>query len=591
MSQEPVNKLRSRSITRAASRDFALDLCPGLETPRRRKATTPWPPRPRSAGGEPREQSASPADSLEWDTLEDNVRLVPNPVVFGVTVNTVGDLRSLTRVITPEPDSDSDNDVFATPLGSKERLLIERQPLAHTSKSVLNKRMKKSELDKQLLDPSPATKLRRVSASESPLSPGSSTLIQEDNPGGESMNIEDTELEQDLVSGQIYTPGKGHSTPLKRAVIKRNLTTAYTSDAEAGPSSNPRETNPQGTNPRETNPRETKPRETNPQGTNPQGTKPPETKAVERRNLSSAVEKAAGVEAGSVQTGASAASTGGTRPGKATADTAAGSAQAGGSAGSTGGTRPGQATAEQQATATSTGEPRPSGTVQPQPAASGQLGQQIRSNTVEGEAAPVQPGSTAGDSCGRSQTAASSQLGTSKRRNPVEGEAASVQPGLTAGDSSGQKVNKAGPAPSIHRNMAERTLNYRVTVAEAIQFSLEEREEDEMLSWPDDYLREQVTAMNQTKTQLNAAMAALSVLDGENYRQRQEKDACQAKQVITKLVKEGLKIIKTRQDVLADYNRERTEVAAATSRIKKNRVDNQWPSELYGEQSHRPRAG
>ena len=183
MSQEPVNKLRSRSITRAASRDFALDLCPGLETPRRRKATTPWPPRPRSAGGEPREQSASPADSLEWDTLEDNVRLVPNPVVFGVTVNTVGDLRSLTRVITPEPDSDSDNDVFATPLGSKERLLIERQPLAHTSKSVLNKRKKKSELDKQLLDPSPATKLRRVSASESPLSPGSSTLIQEEvNP-------------------------------------------------------------------------------------------------------------------------------------------------------------------------------------------------------------------------------------------------------------------------------------------------------------------------------------------------------------------------------------------------------------------------
>ena len=410
------------------------------------------------------------------------------------------------------------------------------------------------------------------------------------------MNIEDTELEQDLVSGQLYTPGKGHSTPLKRAVIKRDLTTAYTSDAEAGPSTNPRETNPQGTNPRETNPRETNPRETNPQGTNPQGTnpretnpqgtnpretnpqgtKPPETKAVERRNLSSArcgqapVQPAPAVRAQARQQ---------LTPQPALPRQAAVQAA------------PGQATAEQQATATSTGEPRPSGTVQPQPAASGQLGQPIRSNTVEGEAAPVQPGSTAGDSCGRSQTAASSQLGTSKRRNPVEGEAASVQPGLTAGDSSGQKVNKAGPAPSIHRDMAERTLNYRVTVAEAIQFSLEEREEDEMLSWPDDYLREQVTAMNQTKTQLNAAMAALSVLDGENYRQRQEKDACQAKQVITKLVKEGLKIIKTRQDVLADYNRERTEVAAATSRIKKNRVDNQWPSELYGEQSHRPRAG
>ena len=378
-----------------------------------------------------------------------------------------------------------------------------RQPLAHTPNPALNKRKKTSELDKQLLDPSPAPKLRRVSLSESPerhahtteraedsfspLSPGSSTLVLEDTPRGDPMNVKGTKLAQELVSRQLYTPGKGHATPLKRAVIKRDLSTAYTSDAEAGPSTkpqgteavetNPRETNPQGTNPQETNPRETNPqgtkpvetnpRETNPRGTNPQGTKPLETKAVERRNLSPAVErrnlspaveKAAGIEVGSAQAGGSAPSTGGPHPGKAAAGVTAGSAQAGGSATSTGGTHSAQA----GATAPSTGGPGQ------QPAApSG-------SEAVQGGSQPT--GATA-----------SGKPGENQRRNPVEGNSESAvntscAPTAERGNTVQQNVNKDHPTPSISVNMTDPTvLKYRVTVAEAIQFSLEEQEDNEML--------------------------------------------------------------------------------------------------------------
>ena len=120
-------------------------------------------------------------------------------------------------------------------------------------------------------------------------------------------------------------------------------------------------------------------------------------------------------------------------------------------------------------------------------------------------------------------------------------------------------------------------LKYRVTVAEAIQFSLEEREDDEMLGWPDDYLKSQVAVMDATKTSLNAAMAALSVLDEVYYSEKQERQAAQAKSVISQLVKEGLKLIKVRQDVVSDLVRARENVAAAASRIKRERVITQWP--------------
>ena len=199
---------RGRSITRAASRDFCLDLQAGLPIPtRRRRGTVTSSHRGSSLSssrirslGEPNQQGTPPS-SLEWDTLEENTRLHEPRLLYGVEVGTADDVRSIERVLNPRGYSDSDDEVFGTPDSSFDgRLVVRREPLGGQPSATDNKRKKTSELDKQLLNPSPAVKSRRLDSMStgepgerqrttgtydapfSPTSPGSTTIVDTSTP-------------------------------------------------------------------------------------------------------------------------------------------------------------------------------------------------------------------------------------------------------------------------------------------------------------------------------------------------------------------------------------------------------------------------
>ena len=117
-------------------------------------------------------------------------------------------------------------------------------------------------------------------------------------------------------------------------------------------------------------------------------------------------------------------------------------------------------------------------------------------------------------------------------------------------------------------------------MAGAIQYGLKELADIAPEEWPDDYLTQQTAKIDKLNTDLREAAAALSVLDEEHYERRYQRQAEEAGAIIQRVLKECLRLLKLRQDLVNSYARQKKDVAAATAKIKQTRVETQLPALL-----------